>query len=182
MPKLFIGFPIPPRLTQELKAFQATQNLEADIRWTPEQNLHITLYFMAIVPEDMIANLHGLLYLFSKETSPFELKFEHYTLAPPGKPARMIWARYKKNEIFTQLHHRIHHLFQQIQVNLQLRKSPIPHITLARIKEVQESMSLRPGSDPVYGTIQVKKMVLWESIAEPGGVRYKARHTYNLGE
>ena len=136
---------------------------------------------MAVVPEEMIPNLYSLLSLFAREIPPFELNFDQYLLAPPGKPARMIWARYKKHETFTQLHHRIHHLFQQIQVNLQLRKSPIPHITLARMKGTKEAYKLVPVTPPAYGTVKVKRLVLWESISTPKGVNYVERHSYEIG-
>jgi len=180
MPRLFIGIPIPSLLNHDLTAFQQAQVDLPAIPWTAEENRHITLYFFAEVPEEILENLDAMLTSVVKEFAPFELVFDQYIFAPPGKPARMIWARIRKMETFTLFHHRIHQLYEQIQTGLQRRKSPIPHITLARLKDQIPDMKIVSEPPPEAPIIKVDHLILWESVSTHVGTKYVERKNYKL--
>lgn len=180
MPRLFIGIPIPSLLNDDLDAFQQKRETAPAIQWTHNENRHITLYFFAEVPEEIMENLDAMLTSVIKEFAPFDLIFDEYVYAPPGKPARMIWGRLKKTETFTAFHHRIHQLYEQIQPGLQRRKSPIPHITLARLKRQMDDQQLDSSPAPKSPSIHVDKLVLWESVQSHLGSKYIARKIYEL--
>jgi len=67
MPRLFLGIPIPASVKEELKHFQAVQLAHKGLRWTKEEKLHITAYFFAEVPDEMMDNLKSLLFLALKK-------------------------------------------------------------------------------------------------------------------
>lgn len=181
MPRLFIGIPVHQHLQEDLQAFAQKQVSTPDIRWTLVNKLHITLYFFAEVPEEMLPNLVSLLQLAIQEAAPFSLEFDKFVLAPPGqKLPRMIWARYKKEAAFVALHHRIHQAFEKIQEPRQIRKSPIPHITLARLRGEAQQNTWQLQAYPRERFLQVKELVLWQSLLTPTGSIYKELKVFQL--
>lgn len=54
--RLFFGLPIPARVAQALTRHARTIHL-ANARWTPAENLHITLVFLGLVNEDKLPAL-----------------------------------------------------------------------------------------------------------------------------
>lgn len=180
MPRLFMGIPIPEEVKAQIASFRSKQADDPAIRWTRPEKLHFTAYFFAEVAEEMLENLKALLSLALKNQMCFALDFERYMLAPSAKEARMIWARYHKAEEFLQIHQSIHELYQQIQPNLQRRRSPIPHITLSRLKEGASKQEKDYLWQPVLSRIEVRELILWETIQSPAGSIYQIRETYSL--
>ena len=180
MPRLFLGIPIPAAVKEELKHFKAAQHAHKGVSWTKEEKLHITAYFFAEVPEEMMENLKSLLFIALKKQSSFELEFEQFMLAPPKQSPRMIWARFKHSDAFISLHEEVHSLYSQIEPSLQRRKKPIPHITLARFKEEAPKESRDYQLQHPCGNIFVDKLVLWKSRLRPEGSIYEAVEEYSL--
>ncbi|MEM8888834.1 MAG: RNA 2',3'-cyclic phosphodiesterase [Bacteroidota bacterium] len=180
MPRLFLGIAIPPSVKEELKHFQESQMDYAGINWTKEEKLHITAYFFAEVAEEMLENLKSLLFIALKKQEAFELEFEDFILAPPKQAARMIWARYTLNEHFLSLHEAVHTLYSQVAPPLQRRKKPIPHITLARLKDDAPKEEKDFRLNDRCGNIEVEKLILWKSSFTPEGTVYEALEEYPL--
>jgi len=180
MPRLFLGIPISASVKEQLKHFQAIQNAYEGMRWTKEEKLHITAYFFAEVPEEMMENLKALLYIVLKNRTAFELEFEQFILAPPKQSPRMIWARFKKSEAFISLHEEVHSLYSQIEKPIQRRKKPIPHITLARLKEEAPKEEKDYRLNARCGNIEVDKLILWKSSFTSDGTVYEALEEYPL--
>ncbi|MDW3648691.1 MAG: RNA 2',3'-cyclic phosphodiesterase [Bacteroidia bacterium] len=180
MTRLFLGIPISPSIKEELLHFKEAQTAYTGVKWTAEEKLHITAYFFAEVAEEMLENLKSLLYIALKDQSSFDLEFEKYELAPPRQAARMIWARFKKSERFISLHEEVHALYSQIEKPIQRRKKPIPHITLARLKD----QAPREREDYTWKysckDLSVDKLILWQSSLQPEGSIYEALEEYTL--
>lgn len=151
------------------------------LRWTPQENLHITVYFFAEVSEELQPNLESLLQLALNTVPVFELAFDRYELAPPGQKApRMIWARFQKQPEFLRLHQNIHSLYSQIHPKQQIRKRPIPHVTLARLKGKSQNGTWKLEGYPQEKTLRVEKLILWESQLKPEGAAYANLKEYPL--
>ena len=180
MPRLFLGIPISASVKEELAHFQAAQHAYKGVRWTKKEKLHITAYFFAEVAEEMMDNLKALLYIALKKQASFELEFEQFILAPPKQSPRMIWARFKKSETFISLHEEVHSLYSQIEKPIQRRKKPIPHITLARLKEEAPKEEKDYRLNDRCGNIEVEKLILWKSSFTSDGTVYEALEEYPL--
>ena len=155
------------------------QNLNG-VRWIPEKNLHITIFFFGNVAEEMVDNLISLIQIGLKNRNPFELEFDRYTLAPRPDNPRMIWARYKKEPAFKQLVESMQRLYEQISPKQQNRKSPIPHVTLARMRDFApgKKLDFKRHLPPKY--IKVEEIILWESELTPQGAVYKVVERFSL--
>lgn len=177
--RLFLGIPLPTSLTQALGTWQAQQPTASTLRWVAPELWHITIYFFGQVPEERKENLIALLEVGLKQTPTFTLDFDRLVLAPKPHEPRMIWARYQKHEAFRQLVVRLHRLYQQIDPHIQMRKSPIPHITLARLKtpDAAQEVSLDLPQDLA---MEVNHCVLWNSTLTPSGPIYTEIASFSL--
>jgi 2'-5' RNA ligase len=178
MKRLFLGIPVDVATQRALRQWQQQQPARAGQRWVPAGNRHVTLYFFGAVPVEMMSNLQALLTLALQGQPRFDLPFEGYCLAPKASEPRMIWARYAKHPAFRALVQQVHQLYQQIDATQQIRKSPTPHVTLARLKQWDPTQSLPPGLAP---PLPVTDVVLWESVATAHGSRYEAQQRWTLG-
>jgi len=149
--RLFIGIEIPDSLRQEIDVFRKKHEQLNGVKWVKLENLHITVSFFGKVPREMLPNLLEMIRVVLLETDPFELTIDGYALGPDSRNARMIWIKWKKNSQFKDLSQRIHRLYCQIDPSHQQRKSPVPHITIARFKDFERFDELKLQT-PMYTT------------------------------
>ena len=207
--RLFLGIPAPEGIFQPLQSLRQALEAQSGIRWVKAENLHVTVFFFGQVAEEMIPNLIEMIRATLREFAPFELIFDQFVPAPKARKPRMIWARYHKTETFRLLVNRITDLYAQIQPRQQQRKSPVPHITVARLraevavrhsevsnsKESEVSNSKREGAGSALSlsavqhfrvlhsaapTFQVERLVLWSSDLQPGGAVYAEEAAFSL--
>lgn len=178
--RLFLGIPLPKESLQCIATFREAMPAHPYIRWVEERHLHITVFFMGKVPAEMLDNLQALIALGLKGFAPFEIDYEAFVLAPKPKEPRMYWLKLRKNFFFIELVNRIHRLYTQIDPDLQMRKRPTPHITLARLKNFDPSMTIPLGFPIPAKPLKVDKLILWESTLRPEGVQYELLREYLL--
>ncbi|MEM6346076.1 MAG: RNA 2',3'-cyclic phosphodiesterase [Bacteroidota bacterium] len=179
--RLFLGIPIPPEISQTLYDFQENMPFQSGINWVKPRNFHITVYFFGAVPTERLDNLQVMLAVGLRRFQAFELSFDRYVLAPKPSEARMIWARYRKAGVFRALVQFIHSLYTQIEPSVQARKSPIPHLTLARIKQKEKTPQGPWWDGPTPPPkLSVNELVLWESTLFPEGPEYSVLRRYKL--
>jgi 2'-5' RNA ligase len=178
--RLFLGIPLGKKSTNPMVELgRSYQNLPG-VRWIPEQNLHVTVFFFGNVADEMVANLVSLIQIGLKHIHPFELEFDRYTLAPRPNNPRMIWARYKKSPDFRELVESMQRLYEQIAPRQQNRKNPIPHVTLARMRDFDASRRLDLQRYLPPQTLSVKEIILWESQLTPRGAVYEVWERFSL--
>jgi 2'-5' RNA ligase len=176
--RLFIGISLSVLFTEALLKVRERNQSIKKIRWTPPQNLHITLHFLGNTREDEIGGIISSVQNITYETDPFTLVFERYQLAPK-KRSYMIWATFLPSSAFAQLSKAIGSLFSLIQPN---HKEPRAHITLARFKYLKPPYQIELVSGVEMPNIQVNRIVLWESFLKPEGAEYAAIQTFQLGK
>ncbi len=172
--RLFLAIPIPELLKKQLLRFQmANAHLEQknEVNWVPDQNFHVTLFFLSDVLISDISALEEKLEKLFYETNPFELEFNIFCTKPSSSP-RMIWAQFQKSKNFTMLYRQVFEVGKNFinaeKIDLH---DPIPHITLARIKRSPRDLSLK-NEPKIYPKILVQEIELWESELQKGGARY----------
>ncbi|MEO0580871.1 MAG: RNA 2',3'-cyclic phosphodiesterase [Bacteroidota bacterium] len=172
--RLFLGIPLSGETHHSLEEVYKHYASEFDWNWTAPELYHITLYFFGEVPEERLPNMIALLQLALKDGILPPFVFDRYTYAPSKREARMLWARYQKDEAFKLLVQKIHALYQQIDPKIQIRKSPIPHVTLARFRE-KESLTRFPIQKlpPPPNILPVNQIILWNSVLMPSGPKYE---------
>ena len=137
MSRLFVAITPPVPVRSELAALAAPLT---DVRWTPEDNLHLTLRFIGDTDEgrqerfaEALARVH---------VEPFILPVGDLGLFPTRGPAKVLWAGVGQG------HTRLYQLRKQVDEALLTIDSGIPmpgfhpHFTLARLGENYEPKQL----------------------------------------
>ncbi|MEO0896239.1 MAG: RNA 2',3'-cyclic phosphodiesterase [Bacteroidota bacterium] len=178
--RLFLGIKIPQDLSRELEAFCKQYSEESNIKWIPPHQFHITVYFFGGVRVEMIDNLKALLELSLKNRPTFELQLDKLAWGPTNKNRRMIWAKFIKRDEFRELVSHIHTHYLQIHPEQQIRKSPLPHITLARLKNDELERDIELNYYINQKKIKISELTLWESKLTDNGPEYQEISHYTL--
>lgn len=172
--RIFVGIPIEAILKEELSDFFRIQLYDPKMRWTPNNNLHITLVFKGKTDPSKITGIKSQLSDFFKNTKCFELFFDKFTVMPFQNP-RMLWAKFQRSTEHTELAFEISKILE-----VKPDPKPIPHITLTRFKLNADYKSLKLAVPIENRSMIVKKVHLYESILNPAGAEYHILDTYYL--
>ncbi|MDX2286838.1 MAG: RNA 2',3'-cyclic phosphodiesterase [Bacteroidia bacterium] len=179
--RLFLGIAPDEATSQQLRRYAALAQERVEASWIPEESWHITQYFFGAVQEEVLPNLRAMLRLIIRPFQPFGLEFEAFALAPPGRAPRMVWAQYRKQPDFRLLSSRIDEAYRPIQPLHQAWRSPLPHLTLARLQAPPARPLPYPEAGGRPGRLPVRELILWESELRPEGSVYTPLDRYRLG-
>lgn len=137
--RLFLSIPLPDDLIKVLLDVRGQFNVQMacsfGLRWTKEENLHITVYFFGDAAEDKISELSARLRAVARGRRDFKMRFSQLEYAPPGASApSMIWAVFAANQEYKQLTMSVARIAEQFLRIRPGRKEAIPHATLARFR------------------------------------------------
>lgn len=134
--RLFVAIPLEPNIKSLLGTYKTHVINHPNITWVAPQNLHITLYFLGNVAEEVIPNLIDKINTVLLDIKRFSLKHGRIVLAPPNKAPKMIWVQFEKNKNYDQLCFKLQNAIQKYENKHKPsnHKELIPHITLARFK------------------------------------------------
>jgi 2'-5' RNA ligase len=171
--RIFVSIPVPEKIKEGIFRIYEANGSVKKLIWTKEPNLHITVYFIGNVQQENFETVVDIVKGIMAEQEPFELKFEKLSVAPSSEKPRMVWLRFSRHELFTDLANRIHLSLQKfIPENPFHFLEPIPHITLARFNSTFKTDQLNLTLPVGIPSIQVNHCELWESIQTNEGARY----------
>lgn len=169
--RLFIAVPLVEPIRHALTALMSPLH---DVRWTRDEQLHLTLRFLGDTAEERIDPL--VTQLARIRVQPFLLPLEGVGAFPPNAPPRVIWAGIGSG------HPRLHQLRQKIDDTLiaagldaDLRRFH-PHVTLARCGEHAGSTVLqwlRARRDFAGPSFRVEAFELFSSELQPNGAVHR---------
>jgi 2'-5' RNA ligase len=147
------------------------------VRWIPEENLHLTLWFLGEIKDEAAASLMDTLRT-SWTIEPFNLAIGGSGAFPPSGPPRILWFGVTQGAASLEGTYR----------DLAARFAPLgyeperrpyhPHVTIGRIKEIDRtgSRKLREvlrDHDFTAGCQPVTALTLFQSRLSPHGARYE---------
>jgi 2'-5' RNA ligase len=130
--RLFTAISLPQEILLRLDRLMAALRPEALIKWSPLDNLHITLKFIGEWPESRLDELHSALADIAPR-SPFEIEISGLGWFPNERAPRVLWAGVSGGEALPQLAAEIDQRLQSLGIPHEDRQFS-PHLTLARIK------------------------------------------------
>jgi len=150
------------------------------IRFLPEQNLHLTLYFIGNVPLTQLPHIQQQVRQVAAQQQSFILDLDCLEPGPQPKSPRLVWARFKPSHPFEQLSRQLTLALSQVPVREQ---KTIPHITLVRFrKDMPKPNNLPPVYPEQPLQLAVDSVALWQSeLASPHPV-YTVLENYPLGQ
>ena len=174
--RLFFAIPLNEKYTHLIRKYIQSYSELNQLRWIKEENLHVTMLFMGNVNAEYIPALIETAEGVFTAAPKFELTPENIIIKPsPGIPL-MIWLKFKENYLFSSIHTQLKEEMKAFVETPEARK-PIPHITLARIKN-KNPVLLNPIEK--LPKLIVDKIELWESITDSGGATYVNLKIFSL--
>ena len=158
--RLFVAVPLTDAHKAAIRPYQRVYR-NKNVRFVPEENLHLTLHFIGEVPGETLPLLLDKLSLAAAGQQPFTLTFLETAPGPkPGHP-RLIWTRFEEHPAFAALSTAI---CQALEAAPGAYGKFIPHITIARLRKDRGPLPHLPVlQDPVIPDLEVNAFALWQS-------------------
>ena len=188
--RLFLAIPIPVNWSDTFQ--HAQERIQSDhvtgtvsTRWTERTNFHITVRFIGSVNTRCIPGLVDSIRSFLQTTIQFALPFESVHVATSDDP-KMIWATFQTTKLFQQLVARSTDRIAEFLLKecdgmvMHNGHDVIPHVTIARLNGgIPTHNTWRPLME-FPSTLQVDRLVLYESKTFPTGSVYHTIATFSL--
>lgn len=173
--RLFIGIGLPPQLAQTLAhAARTLISNSSRIRWTPPENLHLTLGFLGHVAPDRISSIEQA--LAKIRAPPLHLTLDGAGTFPN---AGILYANVKPTAPLLTLAEQVFLRMETCGFPREQR-AYAPHITLARIKGRLTTPTREQPNPAFHQRFEASELRLYESLTLPQGVQYKILHTFQL--
>jgi RNA 2',3'-cyclic 3'-phosphodiesterase len=175
--RLFIGIGLPLSIAETLaKSGRALirQNSDAKIRWTPPENMHVTLSFLGQVHEarldvieEALANVHApCMKLALDGLGTFDR-------------VGVLYAEVKKSSALLALAEQVMAAMQTVGFPHEDRPY-LPHITLARTRDRIRLQSSATDDPAFHQSFDAAEFRLYLSLTLPGGAQYDVLRSFPL--
>lgn len=184
MKRIFIGIRINPgkeyrKIISSVKAELANEK----IKWTEENNIHITLSFLGNTDEQQIPLIKEIVKKICSESSEFELTLTSLGVFKGLDDPKVLWAGIDPSEKLSSL---------QSALTADLKAHSIivddkpysPHLTIGRIKHIEDTERLKTillkyHSRELQKDI-IREVIIFESILRREGPVYEPLATFGL--
>ena len=177
--RLFVGIFLPTEWQEKFEKYKKAFPEVKGMRWTPKDNMHITVLFIGQIPETKLPQVKNTIAKIAKKHRPFEMKFDQFRQAPPfSEQPSMLWGQFKLTGDFELLVQDLKRAIMSVTVLEEESKRVIPHVTLARKKDmpVMEKVDVNVKDR----TMPVTSIALVESSIFKGASKYKIIEKYDL--
>ena len=89
---MFVAVPPPDEVVEHLDAFLDVRREAADFRWAGIEQMHVTLAFLADVPDRRVEDLVGRLARAAAKRTAFDARITGGGAFPTAANARILWA------------------------------------------------------------------------------------------
>jgi 2'-5' RNA ligase len=177
MLRLFTAIEVPEGVRTRLTFLQGGV---PGARWTPVENMHLTLRFIGEVDEAVARDIDEALSALREPS--FELTLRGVG-GFGGRDPKAIWAGVTPCPALHHLVAKIESALQRMGLEAETRKYS-PHVTLARLKDSPIArVRAFLGANGLFdsGAFAVRSFSLFSSFQTPRGSLYRVEQTYRLG-
>lgn len=173
----FFALPLSVESEQALDAFslqveselQHNLNPEANIRWVPAVNYHLTLAFLGDIARRDLEPLQQIAADIAENTQPGEFVLQHCEWFPSAVKPRMLVVTPSEYPPLKALQKRLAQSLNRSGFHLEKRPFR-PHITLARVKDIAQPLDLGGMQANIH--CDMDELVLFSSTLERQGPVY----------
>jgi len=184
--RTFLAVPVPRDVSSKKNMLYSTlENVDGDINWVKNAQLHLTMKFLGHTPESAIIDVIDQVEKITPNMNPFDLKIEETGCFPVPTRPRILWLGLKGNlDLLKSMVESIENVLEPLGFPKDSRDI-LPHITLARIKYPQKHTPnvdpfLKSSYDPI--DFPVDRMQFFSSELLPSGAVHTILKTFPLGE
>lgn len=182
--RLFTAIDVPSHTKAQMAALIARLRPFASLRWSPEENLHITTKFIGEVAAEDVAQIEGALAEVAKQSGgciPIDLTGLDWL--PSEADARILHVAVSAPPTLDMLHQQTD--LALVRLGIERETKPFrPHVTLARIPPEVALQGLRGEIDRLgslaFDSFLATEFGLYESVAERDGSVYRRRAAFPL--
>lgn len=176
--RCFIAVPIlPPASTNALRVIADLRDKVANVKWTRENEMHITLKFLGEIDNRDLLRVSSELRRICTGIEPFVASLDGAGTFPKGKPPRIVWAGIDQGrEILASMYDQLDAALVEIGVPREGRAFT-PHLTLGRVGRGADQERLLTNverlSPSLKGSFDVNEVIVYASLRERGGHTYE---------
>ena len=184
MKRLFIAINVSPS-NALLKAYNDLQSRcsKGKIKWVDAHLFHLTLKFLGETSEIDEKKIVSTLHAITAATHSFRFNLDGIDIFGSSYRPRIIRVNIDKGEQLIELGNEIQQGLESLGFSND-RQNFVPHLTLARIKQVQDKAffqkSINLYKEVFFQKVSVTEIVLYESILHPKGPEYVMIENYKL--
>ena len=155
------------------------------VKWVQAQNIHLTLKFMGDISDDLVPMIKKRLLLLGSTHRPFTVDIRSAGVFPNFRNPNVLWIGIEASERLKSLFMEIDAALSEIGFKREGRAFS-PHLTIGRVKDRRAIdpvvKELATYKDTFFGTIEVREILLMESVLKPSGAEYSEVAAIRLGE
>jgi 2'-5' RNA ligase len=177
MMRLFVAINLPESICDDISE---TYEAIPGARWTPENQLHLTLRFIGDVNEDTAQTIDNSLRTI--KFTPFTMQLQSVGYFPPRKEPRILWCGIAANENVIRLQKHIEHAVIAAGLPHADRKFH-PHITVARLSgSPPQKLANFLSANSLFKTepFLVSEFCLYSSVLKREGALHIKEAEYTL--
>lgn len=197
--RIFVAINLPADIKKELFLYSEKWP-ELPSKWTPADNIHITLEFLGALNDEEIGEVCVIVKEVAERHRSFSLSLNQIIYGPPlrsafakasrgrqgfaGQAPKMVWAEGEKSEELTLLREDLENSLTEKIRFVPENRVFAPHITLARISsfawrgiEPEERPEVNEKIDLAFTVESVEVM---ESVTKRGGPVYTVLESHEL--
>ncbi len=176
--RLFVAIPLPNAVKDALDEVRKHARVK-EARWTPKENLHITVYFIGWVEDSRVPEVAERMRRVCAGTSPFALTFQEAVFGPPQRTPYMVWGIFEENTRYETLARAMGSALNELSGEEDTRK-PIPHVTLARF--THPFLPHVKLHQPKIAPFEISSCELMESHLSRSGPTYTILESFSFGK
>jgi 2'-5' RNA ligase len=155
------------------------------VKWVPAENIHLTLKFLGDVREDLVPVIKKRLLILGGRHKPFTIDICGAGAFPNFRNPNVLWIGIETSERLKSLFMELDILLSEIGFERESRGFS-PHLTIGRVKDKRGIdpviKELATYKDTFFGTIEVREILLMESVLKPSGAEYSKIAVIRIGE
>lgn len=181
----FVALPCPPALRSEVAgAVREWRSIDADVKWSDPERIHLTLRFLGDAEPDALEALHGRLAgTVAAAGAPATLEPGGTGAFPHWGRARVLWVGFEEPRAVEALAERVEADARAAGFEPDDRPY-VPHLTLGRVRGprgVRRAIEAVKSWRPESGAEEVDEMILFESRLAASGATHVPLARYALG-
>jgi len=178
--RAFIAIEIDPETQNSLGKLinQMNKTSIGSVKWTPSQNIHLTLKFLGEVETWELTSINQMVRNVANQSQSFTAVITKLGVFPTPNNPRIIWIVLEAPQTLSHLARTIEDSARNLGFDSEGRPFT-PHLTMGRVRpgitRVQQDQLagvIRSTSLPKFNPIQINSITLFQSILKPGGAEY----------
>ena len=186
MIRCFLAIDLPEDLRPGLALVQGElKKAQADVRWVPPGNIHITLKFFGNVTDAEVPPIINTAREVAAQQAPLTLKVTGAGAFPNTRSPRVVWLGLGGDLLpLTQFFYRLEKALAQLDYPPEGRAFN-PHLTLGRVRSPEGRAQLSRALEKLvvdWPPFPVRELILFQSVLSPQGSKYTPLKVIPLGK